>query len=346
MIFAEGNQRDYMYQKHSVMTFLNKLTQKNNVLIAYHGAAAGEVSAVFIIKFLQKKKINKYSLYNFAELRNKEFTELEKKIKSKKYDKLIVLEGFGLPQCFEKFNDIAINIDSHFNDNEPIRTFLNPVAAKFSPIPSTSLVIYDLLREFIPEKYKWLVAVSSILDYSSEAAQLIIQDCKDSLQKLTDIRYTFWSCQYVEKAGDLLISKLVEKPTVALFETDKELISRKNQFLKKINEHIEKIKKTTKGGPIYYEVESDTFRLTSPLASFLMDQYSDRLIFIVEKFKDSDDVRISARYGNPEINIGKICQKFARIFEHTDAVKHNDTASFRTKKKMIKPIFDKLKQYC
>jgi len=315
MIFAEGNQRDYMYQKHSALTFLNNISVKEKVLIAYHGAAAGEISALFMIKYLEKRKIKEYLLFNFAELRNKEFEEIQQKIKTKKIDKLIILEGFGLPECYEKFNGIAINIDSHFNDKEPIKLFLNPVAAKFSPVPSVSLVMYDLLKDYIPEKFKWLVAASSILDYNSEAAQLIIQDCKDKLLKFHEIKYSFWSCQYVEKAGNSLIAKLLEKPTPSLFETDKEIVTRKEMFLKKINE-------------------------------YLMDLYKDKLIFIVEKFKESDDVRISTRYGNPEVNLGKICQKLSKEFDKTDAIGYNDTASFRTKKKYIKPILEKLKQYC
>ncbi len=346
MIFAEGNQRDYMYQKHSALTFLNNISVKEKVLIAYHGAAAGEISALFMIKYLEKRKIKEYLLFNFAELRNKEFEEIQQKIKTKKIDKLIILEGFGLPECYEKFNGIAINIDSHFNDKEPIKLFLNPVAAKFSPVPSVSLVMYDLLKDYIPEKFKWLVAASSILDYNSEAAQLIIQDCKDKLLKFHEIKYSFWSCQYVEKAGNSLIAKLLEKPTPSLFETDKEIVTRKEMFLKKINEYIEEVKKKVKNGPVYYEISCDTFRLTSPLASFLMDLYKDKLIFIFEKFKESDDVRISTRYGNPEVNLGKICQKLSKEFDKTDAIGYNDTASFRTKKKYIKPILEKLKQYC
>ncbi|MBP7652642.1 hypothetical protein KA977_04425 [Candidatus Dependentiae bacterium] len=346
MLFAEGNQRVYLYQKHRVLQFLNEINSKTKVLIAYHGAAAGEIAALGIIKFLQKKKNKNFTLFNFAELRIKEFEVLKSKIKTKKIDKLIILEGFGLPDCYAEFNDIAINIDSHFNDKEVITNFLNPIAAKFTPIPSVSLVVYDLLKEYIPQKYKWLIAVSSIIDYNSEAAQLIIQDEKDKVKKLPDIKYTFWACQYNETWGNKIIEKLIENPSVNILEKDEELLKRRKEFLKRIDEHIEIIKSKYKKGPVYYEVKSDTFRLTSPLASFLLDIYPDKLIFIVEKFENSDIVRISARYKNEEVNLGKICQKLAKNFKDTDAIGYKETVSFRTKTKMVKQIFEKLSQYC
>jgi len=222
MLFAEGNQRVYLYQKHRILQFLNDITSKTKVLIAYHGAAAGEMAALGIIKFLQKKKNKNYELMNFAELRLKEFEALKTKIKSKKIEKLIILEGFGLPEYYAEFNDIAINIDSHFNDKEVITNFLNPVAAKFTPIPSVSLIVYDLLKEHIPSKYRWLIAVSSIIDYNSEAAQLIIQDEKEKVKKLPEIKHTFWSCQYNENWGNKIIEKLLNNPAPNTLQKDAE----------------------------------------------------------------------------------------------------------------------------
>jgi len=346
MLFAEGNQRVYLYQKHRILSFLSGITTQTKILIAYHGAASGEIAALCVIKFLQKKRNKNYELFNFAELRQREFEAIKTIIKQKKIDKLIILEGYGLPDCYAEFNNIAINIDSHFNDKEPITNFLNPVAAKFTPIPSVGLVTYDLLKEHIPTKYRWLIAISSILDYNIEAAQLIIQDEKDKVKKLSDIRHTFWACQYNEEWGNKIINKLVVKPLVSVLENDSELLQRRAEFLKLIDEHIKKIKKTYKSGPVYYEVLSDSFRLTSPLASFLLDIYPDKLIFIVEKFKNSDIVHISTRYKNEEVNLGKICQKIAKNYADTDAIGYKETASFRTKKKMVKPIFDTLSKYC
>jgi len=346
MIFSEGNQRVYLYAKHKAMTFLDEITPKTNVLIAYHGAAAGEVAAICLIKFLLHKKNKNYLLFNFAELRAREFEQLKKIIQSKKIDKLIILEGFNLPDYYSEFSSFALNIDSHFNDKEPIENFLNPVVAKFDPLPSVSLMMYDLLKKYVPDKYRWLVAISSILDYNSEAAKLIIQEEKEKVRKLPDIRYTFWSCQYNEKFGNKLIEKLLEKPQISVLEKDPELIKRRDEFLKRIENHIAEIKKKYKKGPVYYEVMSDNFRLTSPLASFLQDHYPDKLIFIVERFKDADIVRISVRYKNEEVNLGKICQKLAKQFADTDAIGYKETASFRTKKKIVKPLFELLSKYC
>ncbi|HPP86991.1 MAG TPA: hypothetical protein PLM75_03910 [bacterium] len=347
MFYVEGNQSVYLYQQHKIKVFLENIQKKEEVLIAYHGAAAGEISALYMLLYLRKeRKIKDIHLYNFAELRLKEFEELKKIIKKKKIDKLIILEGFSLPEYYAEFNDFAINIDSHFNDKEPIATFLNPISAKFTPVPSTCLVVYDLLKEYIPEKYKWLAAIGSIMDYNSEAASRIIEDEIDKVKKLPDIRYTFWCCQYIQKWGDKIIEKLYENPSISVLEKDKELIKRRDKFLKKINEHIEEIKSKYKKGPIYYEVISDEFRLTSPLASFLLDIYPDKLIFVVEKFKDSDIVRISARYRNPEVNLGKISQKLAKNFNETDAIGYKETVSFRTHKKYVKKIFDTLSKYC
>ncbi|HOK39628.1 MAG TPA: DHH family phosphoesterase [bacterium] len=341
MLIINGDIKNFNRKIEAFYNLLiNILNKYNKYLLVYHADCDGIVSAIQIYNFLSQKNL-KINLFGVAQFRNDEYNQIIKIKENQQY--IIFLEGYGMSNEYKIFNDIALNIDHHPIQNI-ITNFLNPREFHISPNPANALLVYELLKNNIDERYKEWVALASIMDYCEEAAENLLAEIKFVDEELIELKNIFYAIQYNNEWCNYVIKKLNKYYTFKEFIKDEKLQRQKIKYLDFYNKHFNAAQNTInpKSKILFYSLEKSQFRIASSLANRLSDLYADKIIIIAEL--DNERARLSVRNRTYNCNIGEYLKQLCEQLKNADATGHEKAASARINKEDINYIIKKIEE--
>lgn len=319
---------------------LRKVETDKGIFIAYHSDADGIVGAALVAAWFKKVRgVGDILFHGYEHFRETEFENIKNRIRDGRY--LVLVEGHGMPSCFDCFSPRVLNFDHHplsCLENET----LNPRFLKDFDVPCASQVILDVVGEDLAEEYEVATAFAAVMDFCTEPAQTLIEKHSPRFQPLESVRDIFLSCQYVPAWTNRIVAFLIDDPQPHHLVGDDILKNRRDQFRECLDYHSARFEKdrVVKGVLNYLEINAEGFRLASPLATNLSVRLRDRIILIGEPYADSDRVRVSIRNPSFDIDVGKEVTAVCNELDGADGTGHSRAASARLPRKFVEDFLE------
>ncbi|MCD6381492.1 MAG: DHH family phosphoesterase [Candidatus Aenigmarchaeota archaeon] len=311
-----------------VISFLKKLTKKDEPLIIFHNDADGMCSAALMnrcLKYLIRKRADGISQPMPPE------KNLMSKIKMCLPSKIIFVDlAIDQKKMFLKrlsnFCDILI-IDHHpvinnMNSNRIIH--FNPRFKK-NVYQSASYLVYKICSRFIEFNHKrnlWIALVGAIGDYDLSASKDIIREAKnlypEVITKIDDksVRGSvFGQIAEMLTAGKAIGMRIEDlERIVEEAKTYKDVLSNEKlvNVYRKIHEEIENIiiDAKSKFDPnkkiFFYEIKTK-YSLRATIATRLAEMWPDKVIVVWQKVRNK--IRIASRNQGDRFDMGKLLNK-------------------------------------
>lgn len=289
--------------------------------IVHHGDADGIIGAALLGNRLtaQGCSLRYYSTAEFSENELPHFAQIAGECACG-----IFIEAQGMPDSYRKLSDRFLNIDHHPSPIPPIITrTLNPWLHGITPLPAACYVVWDMLRAAAaplppsaawlaaqpqtetahgaPPSHNsdWLAALGSILDYCPDAAADLIAREQPRLALLTELRDTFLAVQYVEPFTTDLAAYLSTLPAPDELLARAPFAARRAEF----QILLAAARRTAAISPraVVARTLAGNFRLASPLANRLQDEFPDRLIVVIESLPERARFSVRYRPGTPPV---------------------------------------------
>ncbi len=236
-----------------------------------------------------------------------------------------------MPESYRTLSDRVLNIDHHPSPDPPVITrTLNPWLHGIDPLPAASYVVYDLLRATLPSAAAWLAALGSILDYCPAAAQELVAREQPQLVRLAELRDTFLAVQYVEPFTTELAALLATLPSPEALLARAPFAARRTAFLARLA-HA-RTAAELRPHAVIARTTADSFRLASPLANRLQDEFPGRLIVVIEHQHDRARFSVRNRAGEPPVGptLARLADELAvRTGDAADGSGHATAGSAR-----------------
>jgi len=309
-----------------VISFLKKLTHKDEPLIIFHNDTDGICSCVLMNKFLQKRIRKKADIISQPMPPQK---NLMSKIKMCLPTKIMFLDlAIDQKRRFvkrlENFCDILI-IDHHpvTNDMNSERTVhFNPRLKNKDIYQSASYLVYKICSrfpEFEKKKLLWVAAVGAIGDYDLSGSSDLIKEAKKEypeIIKKTDDK-SLRESLFGQIAEIITAAKACNIPpeeiAKIIYESKscEEVLN--NQTLinayKQVQAEIEKliIDAKSKFDPnkkiFFYEIKSK-FSLRAVVATRLSEMWPDKIVIVWQKVRNK--IRVAGRNQSRKFDVGNL----------------------------------------
>ena len=299
------------------------------IVIIHHGDADGIIGAALLGNYLAERscRITYHSTAEFGETELPRFVAL-----AADCEHGIFVEAQGMPESYRVLSDKFINIDHHPSPRPPVisRT-LNPWLHDITPLPAACYVIWDMLRVSgtpLPpatgwlaarprqeaangapplNNTGWLAALGSILDYCPDAARELIAREQPRLARFADLRDTFLAVQYAEPFAAGLAEYLATLPAPDELLVREPFAARRQKFRTLIA--AARTGAAVSPRTVVARTVAGEFRLASPLANRLQDEFPNRLIVVIEEQPDRS--RFSVRRRGGQIPVGATLARLA-----------------------------------
>lgn len=298
-------------------TFIDRIdTSKKNLLI-FHRDGDGYCSGAIFLSAMEK--LGKRECFDTSPSINSEVESTFKDGAASGYDKIVILDVDVpyLKSDFEKFKGEILIIDHHtiredFGENV---IYINPRLDDEKLYQPVSYVVYKMLSSFISMKdVEWVSVLGTVSDFAFE-------DCKDLLSNHLDITKKdeipsthewkvskmLYSAIILDVPG--IIDVLLKHNSLNELENDDVI---KSAF-KKFEEEQARVEEDFWNNAekfdnvIISRIVPRYKRVASSISTKVSLENKDKIILVLEKVDDM--YKISARYQNGGVHLGKLMEK-------------------------------------
>jgi oligoribonuclease NrnB/cAMP/cGMP phosphodiesterase (DHH superfamily) len=331
--------------------YFERICPEDKIAVLHDTDPDGLCSAVIIAKFIERLKGRKIDFLFFLE-EKKIDSVLEKKLKKKKINKLIVLD-VSLDQDYVFLNNFGKELDILILDHHKIyleKKLKNVLLIKpqlISEIPPykycAAKLVYDLCSRMLNlEDLDWLAASASIADIAHDPWK----DWLLSVFKKYDIgieKNLFDTClgkiasmissaevsdkKNIAKCFNILYSAKKPKDVFVSF-----LIDIKKKVDSELDVLLKGFKNSEKHSSLHiYEINSSVKNIKSPLSTILGLKFPKKTIMIVDF--QGQKVSVSARRGDKRVAVNDLLETAVRGLPDSNAGGHIPSAGASLRKK-------------
>ncbi len=328
--------------------FLEKITDKDNVVVIFNNDGDGVCSCTLLEKYLDTKGCKPLIISQPMPPEDK----LIRKIQTTVPTKIIFLD-----MAIDQENDFMrrlghlcdmLIVDHHQvtkNMNKPGIVHINPRISKKDTYQSATYLVYKIISKLGDfSESLWIVSVGMISDYNLDDSLDLVQEVRKKYGIKNEKMYDHDFGRLADMVSAAKATKLLTmEQIVEIFKNIKDpyaiesvrnsdkLIEAyrevENEFLRIRAEFETKTEKT--GNVVFYRIGSK-YNLRSPVSTMLSEKHPDKLVVIYEKV--TSWINISARNQSKRYNTGNLLKKAAEGL-HGSAGGHEAAAGAKVPEK-------------
>ena len=307
---------------NDALDFLEKISEKDGVVIVFNNDGDGICSCSLLLKFLETKGVKKPYIISQPMPMDKNLVD---RIKTSFPKKIIFLDLVADQQediikKLRGFADILV-VDHHKiskNLNKDNVVEFNPRFTKSGIYQSTTYLMYKLCSDLIDlSEYIWIAGVGIVSDYNMEDSKDVVEDVAKRYSIKADLYDSF-----IGRIADMISSTRAtkifscEQMTDMLLKLETPEDVEKNASWEKlvkayhmINDELAALEIDAKehsikrGDAVFYEIKSN-YNLGSALSTKLSEKYRDKLVIVYNK--SGSRMKVSARNQKKNINADRV----------------------------------------
>lgn len=312
--------------KEEFWKFVDSITKNENIAIIGHNDLDGVASVIFLEEILKYKKIKVKSIF-FASYKKDMFQEITPDFEKKSISKIFLVDIYDGSDS-EGFHNLKNKFDIFTIDHHPIQNKNEKNMIKTPSSDCSSLTIYDLGKQMIDKKLKWLLYSAMIADMSfanPKNMEVIKKDYPDldTNKKIMDSIFgetaksissalVFFKGD-IKKIYDMIKNKEINKFGEYRRIIDSEIEKAKEDFRKNAEYFPEK-----KMYIYYFEPEHN---ISSILSTILSIEEPEKTFVIIAPIKE-DLLKLSARNQICNLDTGALLKKGIRGLQNAVAGGH------------------------
>ncbi len=305
--------------KNKVIEFMEKISNKDGVVIIFNNDGDGICSCALFMKYLKKKGAGEPYIINQPMPVDQ---NIIKRIQTSLPNKIIFLD-MAIDQqsdIIKKLKGIAdiLVIDHHqvhkdLNSENVVHH--NPRLEDSKTYQSTTYLVYKLISQLDDySDYLWIAAAGMISDYNLDYSKDVVEDVRKAYNVKEEKLYDSFLGRIADMIASTIITKamsceqivhsLVKTESVedfkapALTESYKEIKNEMEMLVQDFSAHSEKY-----GDLILYNINSK-YKLGSSLSTKVSEKHHKKTVIIYEI--RGSKVKISGRNQSMSVNVGRL----------------------------------------